>query len=255
VTAADDQNLNQDLDLDLGAILAILESMHSEESPDRSEGLRARKKRQLRQRISDVATAMFLAYGFESVTVARIAAACDVSEQTLFNYFPTKESMLFDRSESMTNAVADAVRVRTAVPLGDVVVQAVAAQFQIGRPEGVDEALQLKLLRLFGDTATGSPTLVASSLAEFARSTDEIAAALAERVGADPIDPEVQMGAFVIASLVRVRQQSTYRHRQEALSAAAIADAAHRDLLQAARIAEPALTAFDKKFTTERGSN
>ncbi len=43
---------------------------------------------------------MFLVHGFDNVTVARIAAACEVSEQTVFNYFPTKESMFFDRSES-----------------------------------------------------------------------------------------------------------------------------------------------------------
>ena len=255
MTAADDQYLNQDLDLNLDAILGILEAMHSDEVPDPSEGLRVRKKRRLRQRISDVATAMFLVNGFESVTVARIAAACEVSEQTVFNYFPTKESMLFDRSESTTNAVAEAVRVRTSVPLGEAVVQAVAAQFPTGRPTGVDEAQQLQLLRLFGDAATGSPTLVASQLAEFARSTDEVAVALAERVGADPIHPQVQMAAYVIAGLVRVRQQSTYNHGHEALSAAALADAAHRDLLQAARIAEPALAAFDAMFTTDRDSN
>ena len=44
---------------------------------------------------------MFLTHGFDNVTVARIAAACEVSEQTVFNYFPTKESMFFDRSESL----------------------------------------------------------------------------------------------------------------------------------------------------------
>ena len=38
-----------------------------------SEGLRERKKRQTRQRISDIATAMFLARGFDAVKVAEIA--------------------------------------------------------------------------------------------------------------------------------------------------------------------------------------
>jgi len=56
------------------------------------------------------------------VTVARIAEASEVSEQTVFNYFPTKESMFFDRSESNVEALADAVRHRGREPLGDVVV-------------------------------------------------------------------------------------------------------------------------------------
>jgi AcrR family transcriptional regulator len=220
--------------------------MHPEEVPDPSEGLRARKKRRVRQRISDVATAMFLAYGFDNVSVARIAAACEVSEQTVFNYFPTKESMLFDRSESTTNAVADAVRERTDVPLVDAVVQAVAAGFETRRPGVLDESRQLHLLRLFGEVASGSPALMASRLAEFSRSTDEIAVALADRAGADPVDPEVQLVALVVAGIVRVPQQSTFRHGRLATSTAAIDEAVHNDLLRAARIAEPTLTAFDQ---------
>ena len=99
-------------DLDVDAILETLEAMHADEAPDPNESLRQRKKRRVRQQISNMATAMFLRHGFDNVTVARIAAACEVSEQTVFNYFPTKESMFFDRSEAMINAVADAVRER-----------------------------------------------------------------------------------------------------------------------------------------------
>lgn len=231
--------------LDLESILGILEAMHSDEVPDPNEGLRARKKRRVRQRISDVATAMFLAYGFDNVSVARIAAACEVSEQTVFNYFPTKESMLFDRSESTTNAVAEAVRERTSIPLVDAVVQAVVAEFETRRPAALDETRQLRLLRLFGEVATGSPALTASRLAEFSRSTDEIAVALADRIGADPVDPEVQLAALVIAGIVRVRQQSTFHHGRLATSTAALNEAVHADLIRAARLAEPTLAAFD----------
>ena len=107
----------------MDAILEVLEGMHADEARDPNEGLRERKKRQVRQKISDVATAMFLVHGFDNVTVAQIAAAAEVSEQTVFNYFPTKESMFFDRAESMTNAVADAVRERGSASLVEAVVQ------------------------------------------------------------------------------------------------------------------------------------
>ncbi len=233
-------------DPEVDAILEVLEAMHADEAPDAGEGLRERKKRQVRQKISDVATAMFLVHGFDEVTVAQIAAACEVSEQTVFNYFPTKESMLFDRSESTINTVVDAVREQGSVSLVDAVVKATLAEAIRPRtPVPLDEARQLHLFRLFGNVITGSPTLAGARLAEFARFADELAAALAERIGADPVDPEVQLATLVVGGLTRVRQQSTFHHVQHATSFAALNDAVRRDLLRAAQLAEPTLTAFD----------
>jgi hypothetical protein len=91
-------NDDTDTDLSVEAILEVLEAAHAGEKPAVAEGLRERKKHRARQRISNVATALFLAEGFDNVTVARIAEVSEVSEQTVFNYFPTKESMFFDRS-------------------------------------------------------------------------------------------------------------------------------------------------------------
>ena len=68
--------------------------------PPAAEGLRQRKKRLMRQQLSDTATQMFLERGFDAVRVTEIAAACGVSEKTVFNYFPTKESLILDRLES-----------------------------------------------------------------------------------------------------------------------------------------------------------
>ena len=71
---------------------------HSPAGP--GEGLRERKKRLMRQQLSDSATAMFLERGFDAVRVAEVAEACGVSEKTVFNYFPTKESLVLDRLET-----------------------------------------------------------------------------------------------------------------------------------------------------------
>ena len=65
-----------------------------------AEGLRERKKRLMRQQLSDTATQMFLERGFDAVRVAEVAEACGVSEKTVFNYFPTKESLVLDRLET-----------------------------------------------------------------------------------------------------------------------------------------------------------
>src|SRR3984893_8808021 len=70
-----------------------------------AEGLRERKKRLMRQQLSDVATQMFMERGFDAVRVTELAEACGVSEKTVFNYFPTKESLILDRLESTMAAL------------------------------------------------------------------------------------------------------------------------------------------------------
>ena len=240
-------------DLEVDAILEVLEGLHADEARDPDEGLRERKKRRVRQKISDVATAMFLVHGFDNVTVAQIAAASEVSEQTVFNYFTTKESMFFDRAEPMTNAVANAVRERGSTSLVEAVVQSMADEIHPGQWETLDEAGQLHLFRRFCDVATESPTLVAARFADLPRFIDEVSIALAQRIGADPIDPEVQLATLVIAGLVRVRLQSTFHHVQKATSFAALNDVVRRDILKAAQLAEPSLSAFDKMRDTAHG--
>jgi AcrR family transcriptional regulator len=63
--------------------------------------LRESKKRETRQRISDVATALFHERGFDAVTTDEIAAAANVSKVTVFNYFPRKEDLFLDREEEL----------------------------------------------------------------------------------------------------------------------------------------------------------
>src|SRR4051794_24040779 len=72
-------------------------------------GLRERKKAATRQAISDVATRLFEARGFEAVTVAEIAAAANVSAKTVFNYFPAKEDLFFDAEDAVRDALVAAV--------------------------------------------------------------------------------------------------------------------------------------------------
>lgn len=77
-----------------------------------AEGLRERKKRQAKQRISDMATGLFLQHGFVTVTVAEIADLADVSVNTVYNYFPAKEDLFLDRMKGVTQRVARYVRAR-----------------------------------------------------------------------------------------------------------------------------------------------
>lgn len=76
------------------------------------EGLRERKKRQTQEAIAAAAMELFQAHGFDAVTVADVARAADVAEKTVFNHFPTKEDLVFFRSEDRLAAQVDAIRTR-----------------------------------------------------------------------------------------------------------------------------------------------
>lgn len=77
-----------------------------------AEGLRERKKRQTRQYISDVATGLFVERGFDEVTVAEIAECADVSVNTVYNYFPDKVDLFFDRHDAVEERLSVIVRGR-----------------------------------------------------------------------------------------------------------------------------------------------
>ena len=71
--------------------------------------LRERKKRETRARIADTALRLFKERGFDQTTVADVAAAADVSVKTVFNYYPAKEDLFFDRADEIEQIWLDAV--------------------------------------------------------------------------------------------------------------------------------------------------
>ncbi|MFZ6770965.1 TetR/AcrR family transcriptional regulator [Undibacterium sp. Di26W] len=74
-------------------------------------GLRELKKAKTRKMISDLATRLFMEKGYDEVTTAEIARLAEVSVPTLFKYFPTKETLVFDeeaeREARLIAAVTD----------------------------------------------------------------------------------------------------------------------------------------------------
>src|SRR3954447_9567183 len=75
-------------------------------------GLRERKKQQTRRLIAETARRLFAERSFEAVTVAEVARAADVSEATVFNYFPTKEDLFYDRLEAFEEELLASIRER-----------------------------------------------------------------------------------------------------------------------------------------------
>ncbi|MGH3255468.1 MAG: TetR/AcrR family transcriptional regulator [Streptosporangiaceae bacterium] len=77
-------------------------------------GRRERKKAEVRQRISDAATGLFLRHGFDQVSVSQIAEAADVARPTVFAHFPRKEDLFFDRYPEVAGQLTRAVLERPA---------------------------------------------------------------------------------------------------------------------------------------------
>jgi AcrR family transcriptional regulator len=77
------------------------------------KGLRERKKRATKQAISDVATGLFMERGFDNVTVTEVAEGANVAKMTVFNYFPRKEDLFFDREDEGREMIRDALEQRS----------------------------------------------------------------------------------------------------------------------------------------------
>jgi len=76
-------------------------------------GRRTRKRLATRQAISDAATCLFMERGFDRVTIDEIAEAADVGRMTVFNHFPRKEDMFFDREQEAHDVAFEAIRSRS----------------------------------------------------------------------------------------------------------------------------------------------
>ena len=87
-------------------------TQNKSDDPAVAGGRRARKKQQTRQLIADTAARLFAEHGYEQVAVVDVAEAADVSEQTVYNYFPTKQDLVLDREDEIRDRLTDLIRSR-----------------------------------------------------------------------------------------------------------------------------------------------
>ena len=179
-----------------------------------AEGLRARKKRVMRQQLSDTATRMFVERGFDAVRVAEVAEACGVSEKTVFNYFPTKESLVLDRLEATMTSLRTGLAepaippVEAALRILDRELRAMTA-WLTGQD---DPAGAARAIRRFGDLIRATPSLRAyqsDMMDQFVSVATEI---LAARAGMLAGDPEPQIAARALLGLWHVQAESLRKH-------------------------------------------
>jgi len=158
-------------------------------------GLRERKKQQTRTEISNIATRMFIERGFENVTVAEVAAAANVSVNTVFNYFSTKEELFFDRTES-TGWLSSMVRERRR---GESAVLAVRRTF---RRMLRSERLVPPNIRLFVATIEASPALSGHVRLLLEQSEAELARVLSAEAGAPEGDAQARAVAALVSGVI-----------------------------------------------------
>jgi AcrR family transcriptional regulator len=169
-------------------------------------GLRARKKQQTRATISDQATRLFLARGFDQVTIAEIAEAAQVAKMTVTNYFPRKEDLALDTHDQFVALPASTVRDRR-------VGESALAALRRGQLAGV--AARNPLIGFSGQEfarlVTGSPALVAR-LREFHEDRETaLADTLAAETAAAPDDIRPRVAAAQLAGVLRVLFTETVR--------------------------------------------
>lgn len=159
---------------------------------------RARKRLITRQTISDVATRLFFERGFDNVTIDEIANAADVGRMTVFNHFPRKEDMFFDREQEIRDVAFAAVRERDdgVSPIG-----------ALGRlAHGLIEQPH-PIFPLFRDTHQFVETALASeALKARARQMRDdfvraLAAVLADAANRPHDDPHAHLAAGLIATV------------------------------------------------------
>ncbi|MET9240726.1 TetR/AcrR family transcriptional regulator [Nonomuraea sp. NPDC003709] len=174
------------------------------------EGMRERKKRETRQRIADVAMGLFMAKGFDNVTVAEVARTADVSVNTVFNYFGTKEDLFADRQDVAIDLAPQVLREREP---GESVVGAFRRDFfdaldtrhwRYGFSQGSDV-----FARIVGE----APSLVAKLREMHEKREDALTRALADELEADADDLTPRLVATHILSTTRILTHSSVRRQ------------------------------------------
>jgi AcrR family transcriptional regulator len=208
-------------------------------------GLRERKKRLLRQQLSDTATRLFIDHGFDAVRVADIAEECGVSEATVFNYFQTKEALVLDRLET---TVASLPAGLSAPGLGPIeaalrlLAEELHSMTDVLSSQDDPGRAAMAILR-FGDLIRATPSLRAYMSDMMDQCASVATRLLADRAGLSPEDPEPQIAARALLGLWHVQAESLRKHlRNKEL------DRIHQDVTEdvrrAARVIAAGLDSF-----------
>jgi AcrR family transcriptional regulator len=218
-------------------------------APVTEPGLRERKKQRTRQLIAETAWRLFAERGFEHVTVAEVARAAEVYEATVFNYFRTKEALVFDGMEAYETALLAAVRTRAA---GETALQALG-RFLL---DGASLALQDEI----GDTIAVTARMVAASPALLAREreiidrhTAALARLLADETGTTADDAGTLAAAHALMGVHRTILHCTRQAAQDGLRGRRLADSIEQHVTRAIERMGEGLSGYAHRPDDPRG--
>ena len=212
-------------------------------------GLRERKKLRTRQLIADTARQMFAEHGFDAVPVAAVARAAEVSEATVFNYFPTKEDLVFQGMEAFETELLAAIRDR---PAGEPIVAAFA-RFVL-QPRGLladEDGRPASYLARVSKMIAASPALLSREREILARYTASLAALIAQDTAADPGDLRPWVVARALIGIHHSLIELVRRLLDEPTGQARLADEVRTRGRQALDLLEQGLADYGAKPATK----
>jgi len=136
-------------------------------------GLMPRWEPQARERLRDAALELFLAHGFDNVTVAQITERAGLTRRTFSRYFTDKRDVLFAGSEQLPAVLAAAVA--RADPDLAPFTALLTALTEVGDLVADEHAAERRAI------VQASPELQERGLTKFAAVTSALAAALEQR--------------------------------------------------------------------------
>ena len=148
-------------------------------------GLRARKKARTRRAIADAAARLFAERGYEQVAVSDVAREAEVSEQTVYNYFQTKEQLVTDNGQPIQDELCRLIRTRPPATTPAAAVRALVLEVVDAVRDFPPEQWRGEL----GYLAATSPTVHRLALEMLDRQANAIANAIAETTRSDPRSP------------------------------------------------------------------
>ncbi|WP_405586621.1 TetR/AcrR family transcriptional regulator [Streptomyces sp. NBC_01190] len=149
-------------------------------------GLRDEKRQQTRRHIAEVATGLFLRHGFGRVTIAEVARAAEVSVNTVYTYFPSKEDLVFYPAETSARRMVAMVADR---PPGRSAAGAVLAALRAELRYGNRMVGPVHGFGRFLEMVRAEPALAVRLDSLRGEMVDALAAALAAETGAAAGDP------------------------------------------------------------------
>lgn len=169
---------------------------------------RTRKRLATRQAISNAATRLFWERGFDHVTVDEIAAAADVGRMTVFNYFPRKEDMFFDRDEEGREVLREALRRRDPGVTPIETLRLLMHRLVVQQSPYINfSAESQNFIKMIEESAS----LKARARAIRDEIAQVVAEALCECAGREPADPDASLAAGLLLAMWTVALVEAHR--------------------------------------------